>query len=88
MTSDIAHALNCSWRSLHEQQEVVLAGKYRKRAMMKPFDGLTVSQLAQELQARDVSTTGLLKPEMAAKLQGILLGFLRVPSLLMYNPTQ
>ena len=56
--------------------------------MMKAFDGLTVSQLAQELEARDVSTTGLLKPEMAAKLQGILRGFLRVPSLLMYNPTQ
>jgi len=55
---------------------------------MKPFDGLTVSQLAQELEAHDVSTTGLLKPEIAAKLQGILRGFLRVPSLLMYNPTQ
>lgn len=66
----------------------MLAGKYGKKATMKPFDGLTVSQLAQELEARDVSKTGLLKPEMAAKLQGILRGFLRVPSLLMYNPTQ
>ena len=43
---DLAHALHLSWRSLSDQQELVIKGK--------PFDSLRVAELREELDARGI----------------------------------
>ena len=89
MTSDIAHSLTLMWRTLEEQQNIILAGQFGKKAELKPLSGLSKTQLQLELTLRgiDVPSTAL-KKELEANLQGLLRGFVRVPTLLMNNPCQ
>lgn len=48
---DLAHFLQCKWRSLTELQSLVLAGKYgNSPGRLKPFDSLKVDELRQELE--------------------------------------
>lgn len=49
MMGDLAHALQLPWRSLSDQQELVIKGKFGEQASKsKPFDSLRVSELRQE----------------------------------------
>ena len=41
MTSDIAHSLTLMWRTLEEQQNIILAGQFGKKAELKPLSGLS-----------------------------------------------
>ena len=88
MISDIAHSQTCQWRSLSEQQQIVLAGRHGSRPELKPFHHFKKDQLQAELQARGIFTEGLKKDIMEAELMGILRGIQRVPSLLLQNPQQ
>ena len=55
MMGDLAHTLQLPWRSLSEQQELVIRGKFgRKAGNSKPFDSLRVAELKQELHARGI----------------------------------
>lgn len=52
MMGDLAHALHLSWRSVSDQQELVIKGKFGKQASKsKPFDSLRVAELMEELHA-------------------------------------
>ena len=86
---DLAHALYCSWRSLTDLQELVLAGKLgNKPGCLKPFHNLKISDLRDELHARGVETDGKSKKHLTYQLNSILQGAQRVPTLLTLNPTQ
>ena len=54
---------------------------------IKPFDNLTNDQLKQELRARGCYEFGKQKDDLVCSLKQILKG-VRVPSLLLQNPTQ
>ena len=89
MTSDLAHSLTLQWCSLQEQQDVILAGAYGKKPLLKPLCGLKKAELRKELRTRGIKTPDkITKKELEADLQGILRGFVRVPTLLMTNPQQ
>ena len=89
MTSDLAHSLTLQWRSLQEQQDIILAGAYGKMPLLKPLCGLKIAELQKELRTRGIKTPDkMTKKELEADLQGILRGFVRVPTLLMTNPQQ
>lgn len=89
MMQDLAHALQCHWRSLADLQSLVLAGKYgNSPGTLKPLDGLKVNELREELEARGKDTSGKLKPDMQDELSSILQGAQRVPTLLVLNPQQ
>ena len=49
MTSDLAHALTLKWRTLQEQRDVIIAGKFGKRHILKPLDNLYKAELQLEL---------------------------------------
>ena len=86
---DLAHALQCKWRSLTDLQSLVLAGKYgNSPGRLKPFDNLKVNELRQELEARGCNTAGKLKQQMQAELDSILKGVQRVPTVLVSHPQQ
>lgn len=86
---DLAHSLQCKWRSLTELQSLVLAGKYgNSPGRLKPFDSLKVDELRQELEARGYNTTGKLKQQMQEELDSILKGVQRVLTLLVSHPQQ
>ena len=86
---DLAHTLYCSWISLSDLQELILAGRLgNKPGCLKPLDNLKIEDLRVELQARGVKTDGLLKPQLSSQLTEILQGAKRVPTLLNLNPTQ
>ena len=88
MMEDMAHALECKWRSLTELQELVLAGKHGNQpGALKPFEALNVQQLHEELRARNVYHEATTKSDLTSTLRGILCGAQRVPSLLLANPT-
>lgn len=89
MMQDLAHALQCHWRSLADLQSLVLGGKYgNSLGTLKPLDGLKVNELREELEARGKGTSGKLKPDMQDELSSILQGAQRVPTLLVLNPQQ
>jgi len=89
MMQDIAHALNCKWRSLKDLQTLVLGGTYSNQTCtLKPLDNLKIGELQKELQARGYDTTDKLKPELQETLCSLLKGAQRVPTILTLNPTQ
>ena len=50
MIDDIAHALECKWRSVADLQALVLKGDFGKEAVViKPFENLSFIQLQKEL---------------------------------------
>ena len=86
---DLAHALNCKWRSLADLQQLVVAGTFGKPpGPLKPLEGLYVEQLRKELQSRGYETDNQLKPQLQDELTELLSGAQRVPTLLILNPTQ
>ena len=57
--------------------------------LLKPLCGLKIAELQKELRTREIKTPDkMTKKELEADLQGILRGFVRVPTLLMTNPQQ
>ena len=89
MMQDLAHSLNCKWRSLTDLQQLVVAGTYGKNpGRLKPLDGLRIQELRKELQSRGYQTDEQLKPQLQAELTALLSGAQRVPTLLILNPTQ
>ena len=60
---------------------------WKKVGSIKPFDNLTNDQLKQELRARGCYEFGKRKDNLVCSLKEILKG-VRVPSLLLQNPTQ
>jgi len=60
MMQDLAHALQCHWRSLADLQSLVLAGKYgNSPGTLKPLDSLKVNELREELEARKTQVGNL-----------------------------
>ena len=89
LLQDLAHALQCSWRSLTDLQELVLHGKFGcANNTLKPLENLKIDELRQELEMRGCDTSGMLKPDMQQLLSTILKGAQRVPTLLTHNPRQ
>ena len=83
MTSDIAHALTLKWRTLQEQQDIIIAGKFGKMSTLKPFENLRKAELELELAQRGITFPKKTnKIELEANLLGLLSGFVRVPTLL------
>ena len=49
---DLAHTLQHSWRSLHDIQNIAIAGKLgRQQGELKPFELFRVQQIREELHA-------------------------------------
>lgn len=49
--------LQHSWQSLHNTQNIAIAGKLgRQQGELKPFELLRVQQIREELHAREVLT--------------------------------
>ena len=89
MMQDLAHALNCKWRSLTDLQQLVAAGTYgKKQGHLKPLDGLRIQELRNELQSRGYQTGEKLKPVLQPELTELLAGAQRVPTILILDPTQ
>ena len=89
LMEDLAHALECKWRSLSNLQSLVLAGHYGNiPGAIKPFESLTTDQLQEELRSRNVFHTSTTKKELKQTLASVLKGAQRVPSLLFLNPSQ
>ena len=89
MFEDFAHTVHCEWRSLPEIQKIATAGKYGKQpGKLKPLENLLIAQLREELHARGIHDTDMLKPQLQAKLTNILMGIQRVPTLVLLNPCQ
>ena len=86
---DQGHSLNYNWRSLGDLQSLAIGGVYGKKVgALKPFDSLKVNELRQELTARGVFDTTMTKDVLSEMLETTLKGVLRVPALLLANPTQ
>ena len=89
MFEDLAHALQCEWRSLKDIQQVALAGKLGKQVgVLKPFENLKVAQIREELHQRQKFDTDKPKQELQGMLTNILKGVQRVPTILLLNPKQ
>lgn len=89
LMEDLAHALECKWRSLSNLQALVLAGCYGNvPGALKPFESLTTDQLQEELQSGDIFHTSRTKKELKQTLATVLQGAQRVPSLLFVSPCQ
>ena len=88
MFDDQGHSLNYSWRSLQHLQALATGGIFGKQpGALRPFDTLKVNYLRQELGARSVHDTTMTKTMLNNMLDGILRGVVRVPALLLTNPT-
>ena len=86
---DLAHAFSRTWRSLANLQKLVLCGKYgNKPDIIKPFASLNREQLREELRTRGVFDLTGNKSELQSKLQKVLCGAQRVPTILIKNPSQ
>ena len=89
MFNDQAHSLQYTWRDLQTLQTVAISGVHGKEAgAIKPFDNLKVAQLRTELTARGIQDTSMKKKALRDMLDNILHGVVRVPALLLPNPTQ
>ena len=89
MFNDQAHSLQYKWRDLHTLQATAVSGIYGKEAgVIKPFDNLKVAQLRRELTARGTRDTSGKKEVLREMLDCILKGVMRVPALLLPNPTR
>ena len=83
---DFAHASQCNFRSLHDIQQVALAGCFGNcPGILKFYDDLDADQLCRELALRGVLDIPGNKKEKLACLKNHLQGVVRVPSLLMLN---
>lgn len=86
MFNDQAHSLQYNWRDLQALQTVAISGVHGKEAgAIKPFDNLKVRT---ELTARGIEDTSMKKGALRDMLDDILHGVVRVPALLLPNPTQ
>lgn len=89
MFNDQVHSLQYKWRDLHTLQTTAVSGIYGKEAgVIKPFDNLKVDQLRRELTARGTQDTSVKKEVLREMLDCILQGVVRVPALLLPNPTR
>lgn len=88
--SDQAHALVHPWRPLKQLQSLAIGGTYGKQAgKLRPFDKLKIKELKDELQARGVRVEkGVKKDELQKHFDDILRGVIRVPALLLGNPSE
>ena len=69
MMGDLAHMFQLPWRSLCDQQELVIKGKFGKQASnSKPFDSLRIAELRQELHAREIYDTDHCKDDLQKSL--------------------
>lgn len=86
---DQAHALHHKWRSLQQLHTLATGGTFGRQAgVLKPFE-LRVKELRLELRARGVVVPDKMKrPNLQQSLDDILRGVMRVPALLLTNPTQ
>lgn len=89
MFDDQAHSLSHEWRTLADLQVVATAGTFGKQpGELQPFD-LRVNQLRTELEARCIALKkGMLRNDLQYLLTETLRGVVRVPALLLTNPTQ
>ena len=86
--SDQSHALHKKVRSLQDLQNLAIGGIHGHRSnIVKPFEGLSVGNLQNELRARGCVEIDLPKVDLIRKLKEMLEGCQRVPSLLLGNPT-
>ena len=88
---DQAHTLRCKTRSLKELQTIALQGVLSKvPCSTKPLyiSDLSVTDIRKELGARGLDCSGKRRPELQDKVQGILLGIQRVPSLILLHPEE
>lgn len=84
-----AHSLFHEWRTLEQLQSLAVGGKLGKRAgILRPFDNLKVNDLRTELGARGICIEGMLKDHLQKTLNETLRGVMRVPALLLTDPTQ
>ena len=73
MMQDLAHALECKWRSLSDLQSLVLNGAFGNTCnKLKPLDNLRVDDLKKELRHRGHTSLEKPKPELQAILTEIL----------------
>ena len=86
---DQAHSLQYCWRNLHDLQSIAISGVFgREKGVLTPFDNLKVDKLRTEIQARGVEDTSMKKGVLRDMLDNILRGVMRVPALLLTDPTQ
>ena len=86
---DQAHTLQHKWRTPQDLQMVATGGIFGRRAgVLRPFD-LKVQQLRSEIAARGlVLDRKMLRADLQKVLDKTLKGVMRVPALLLTNPTQ
>ena len=91
-TDDISCCYHKKFRSLAYKQNEVLKGKFGKinssQKHSYPFEKLSVNQLQQELQSRNVDISHLkkTKKDLLSTLKKTLKGIKRVPIIMMQNP--
>lgn len=89
MFDDQAHSLFHEWRTLEQLQSLAIGGNFGKRAgILRPFDNLKVNDIRTELGARGICIEGMLKDHLKKTLNETLRGVMRVPALLLTDPTQ
>ena len=86
---DQAHTLQHKWRSPKELQTLATSVRFGRQAgVFRPFD-LKVKELRSELVARGIVVDNkMLRADLQKSLDQILRGVIRVPALLLANPTQ
>ena len=93
-TDDISCCYQKKFRSLAYKQNEVLKGKFGKinssQKHSYPFEKLSVNQLQQELQSRNVDISHLkkTKKDLLPTLKKTLKGIKRVPIIMMQNPSK
>ena len=86
---DQAHTLQHKWRTPQQLQTLAISGRFGKQAgVLRPLD-LKVKELRMELEARRINfEKGDTRPALQNLLDRKLKGVLRVPALLLENPTE
>ena len=89
MFDDQAHCLQRKWRTPQQLQTIATSGRYGRQAgVLKPLD-LKVKELRTELEARGIFVHSKMKrADMDKLFEEITRGVVRVPALLLTNPTQ
>ena len=86
---DQAHTLQHKWRTPQQLQTLAISGRFGKQAgVLRPLD-LKVKELKMELEARRIYVEkDMTRPLLQNLLDQELKGVLRVPALLLENPTE
>ena len=86
---DQAQTLQHEWRTPQPLQTIATCGRFGKQAgVLRPFD-LRVKELRMELEARQVFVDDkMTRADLQKLLDQVLKGVLRVPALLLENPTE